>query len=396
LRILSLSTFGRACGIADYNSDLATAVREQGDVFDIVPIDPPLIASRSRAQVAAKFESEFISRLKDYDAGVIQHEMSFFGSRLWQSYLVFGDLLRSVRRSGKPVFIYFHTRFPTVHLGKSVRGIGGFFILKMLIWRIAREIKKSRNIRAVVHGSVAKDHFVKLGVPPEKISDVLFPAARMSSAAAPYVPKPDGPITLLIFGFVAQYKGYETALTAMRFLPDNVRLVIAGDRHPLNAGDRTLDAIYGYLETGRWIGHSVLGWGLDRPSDIGFDTLKSRVEVTGYIPSGDLERIISSADIILAPYTDQGPAGSSALSWAFAAGKPIIASSVTAFAEIYEKTKAVKLVAPNSPFELAAAVRRLVEAPEEMKLLADAASNFATMHNWASMAADLKAMVTRG
>lgn len=387
MRILSLSTFGRACGIADYNSDLATSVKETGTEYDIEPIDTETIGRLSVLQGVRLFRDGFFKKLAGYDAAIIQHEFGFFGRSSLRSQTVFAEILRDLSRAGKPSIIFMHTVFPDVHVGRSVKSILRYLAHRLVEKRIVRLINDNRRLQIFVHGRDAKSRLMALGIQEQRITSILFPAARATRSDQPV--KRDAAsniINLAIFGFVAQYKGYETALTALRILPDNFKLLIVGDRHPLNAHDRTLDAIYGYLETGRWLYHSILGFGLDQPGDRPFTSLRERVEITGYLPMADVESLLDSADIILAPYTEHGPAGSSALSWAFAKGKPIVASAVRAFTEIGEKTGAVKLVTPNAPFELAAAIQRLADRPDERQRLASAAEKFSKENDWNSVA----------
>ncbi|MGL5168958.1 MAG: glycosyltransferase [Afipia sp.] len=387
MRILSLSTFGRACGIADYNSDLAKSVKDQGDTFEIEPINTETIGRLGVLQGSRIFRDGFFTKLDAYDAAVVQHEFGFFGRNFRSQQLLFIDVLRGLKKSGKPSIIFMHTNFPVIPKTGGLRGRLRTLFYDFLQNQIARLINGNPRIQIFVHGQDAKARLMAAGIKSERVTSILFPAARLSSQTLPTKDaSPSNNVTLAIFGFIGQYKGYETALTALRILPDNFRLVIVGDRHPQNTQDRTLDAIYGYLETGRWLYNSVLGFGLDQPGDKPFASLRSRVEITGYIPISEVESTLDSADIVLAPYTEHGPAGSSALSWALAKGKPIIASAVQAFREIGEQTGAVKLVTPNSPFELAAAIKRLVDRPEDRDRLADAAARFARENSWESVA----------
>src|SRR5690606_10209110 len=84
-----------------------------------------------------------------------------------------------------------------------------------------------------------------------------------------------GPLVVLCFGFVAPYKGLETALEAARLAGADVRLVVAGGPHP-RVGDayaRELRARHG-----------------------------DHARFTGHVPDGDVAAWFAAADLALLPY----------------------------------------------------------------------------------------------
>src|ERR1700719_4807917 len=111
------------------------------------------------------------------------------------------------------------------------------------------------------------------------------------------------PVQLAIFGFVSAYKGYETVLNAIRLLPDNVTLVIAGGKHPCNSGDKTLDSILGFLHTGAW-SRPTMPRLPGRFTSADRDRLRKRVRITGYLSQTEMVNILNGTDIALAIYSE--------------------------------------------------------------------------------------------
>src|SRR5215470_4554670 len=118
----------------------------------------------------------------------------------------------------------------------------------------------------------------------------------------------------------------------MRPLPDNVTLVIAGGKHPCSPCDQTLDSILGFLHTGTWPRPTMLTVP-GRFTTAERDRLRNRVRVTGYLSQAEIVNILNSTDIALAIYS-QSPPGSAALGQMLSLGRPVIASTLTAFHEV--------------------------------------------------------------
>lgn len=402
MRILSLSPHGVLCGIAAYNAALKSAFEAKGHVYDVERIDPPSLANASTSELIRHFR-RFVDRAVDYDAIVLQHEWGFFMGAIGfkASYRVFSSILAGVRETVKPVFAFFHSTFPVHHPSHARQLAQGEKNKKFeLQSELVSELNCNPHLSIVVHGRLAKRLLAGLGVNAAKITPIVHPVP--SSVRSPCRDKSSSceEVNLLIFGFVTAYKGYDTALAALRLLPDNFKLIIAGGKHPNAPRDRTLDAIYGYLQTGEWLLKDANSTEplmetlrlLPEPERC---ALRARVRVTGPIPDEEVMSVLATADIVLAPYTDRGPPGSGALAWVFAVGRPVVATAVHTFVEIQEDWDCMKLVSPNSLFELAEAIRDLVDRPEQVADLVEKGCAFAEANSFDrladSMLADLAA-----
>jgi glycosyltransferase involved in cell wall biosynthesis len=187
--------------------------------------------------------------LLEFDLGLVQHEWGFFGSDFRQSAQCLTELLKSLRHEA-PVVIFIHSGFPVLPRSRTIP----FFSKNAKVRAAKRAMVSAINRRTCVftHGDTARELLVGYGIRRDRIEAVVFPLTAERDVAKPRRLSAEDTVQLTIFGFVSEYKGYETVLNAMQLLPDNVRLVIAGGKNPCNPGDQTLDSIFGFLHTGAW------------------------------------------------------------------------------------------------------------------------------------------------
>lgn len=112
----------------------------------------------------------------------------------------------------------------------------------------------------------------------------------------------------------------------------------------------------------------------------------------GYVPNRELPRYLSSADILLAPYTEECQAidGMRTINYAsplklceyMAAGKPIIASNIGAIPEVIEHERNGLLVEPGNVSDLVRAVSRLLNDPQLAQRLGRAAREDSLAYSW--------------
>jgi glycosyltransferase involved in cell wall biosynthesis len=387
MRIITLSTHGEPCGIATYDDHLRAALSARGHLCDVHPIDRTLLESRARREVRRHFRP-FIERLGACDAVVLQHEFGLYAGAygVKASNAAFSHILGAVRRTRKRCCVIFHTERPAFPRRRGILGM----VRRSRPGRdwaaIVGRIASTPEMMSVVHGSAIRRSLVDDGVPEAKVLWVPHPTPEPLEADTTRPSISDGGVVrLAIFGFVSAYKGYETALRALSVLPPNFTLTIAGGPHPRGGGDRTLDQISGILATGRFANGTRVNAAL----------LRERVEVTGWLAVADAAATLARADIILAPYDEHGPAGSGAVATAIAAGRPLIATRVRTFNDIAANYACMDLVAPDAPFELAYAIRRLAADQERQASLVAEARRFAAENSWSGFAERIEAVLSR-
>ena len=149
-----------------------------------------------------------------------------------------------------------------------------------------------RSFQSLVPGSRVIAHGIEQAEPADA-------AARVQARA--HFGLPEGRFVVLCFGFVAPYKGLETALDAAALAGKDVLLVVAGGEHPRLAaqGDDYLDQL-----RARYAGVA---------------------RFTGFVGSNDVSTWFHAADLALYPYPAPH-ASSGALALGMAHGTPSLMS----------------------------------------------------------------------
>jgi glycosyltransferase involved in cell wall biosynthesis len=174
------------------------------------------------------------------------------------------------------------------------------------------------------------------------------------------------PLRILFVGWIVEAKGITDLLDAAEMLlsrtarPFEVRLV----GPPLDGVSR-----FGRLRDG------VSRW----RSEIERRGLRDRVVLAGSVNSRtDLRREFRSADVFAFPSHAEGfPV---ALLEAAAVGLPCVATRVGGVPDVLDQGRAGVLVEPHAPWELAAALHRLLESARDRQTLGAAAKQRARTH----------------
>jgi glycosyltransferase involved in cell wall biosynthesis len=374
MRIVMLSTPPGRCGVGDYGFDLSNSLRSQGHQADLIEFlrvgdrSPPV--------------RELASRIGDYDAVIVQHEFSFFGDTWKGMFDNFAEILQVLQRSGKPAIAVMHTDMPMIRKRPVLRP-----------WSHAARDRSARrgmlnainrtNLRLLVHSEDSRRAWIKIGIASERIDSIIFPMRLMHPLVEPRKLSETDRVELVIFGFVAEYKGYEVALKAMRLLPENYFLTIAGDTSEHHPNIPILDAIYGFLHNGEWtsVEHYPHVPSIPRAfTDEERESLRKRVRITGYIPPDEIAAIMRSADIVLLPYR-KGPSGSASLGTALSSARPTITTAVDGARNLATQTNCFRMIAIDAPFQLAETIREVAMNLDERRRMFNEARVFAEAHS---------------
>lgn len=204
----------------------------------------------------------------------------------------------------------------------------------------------------------------KVRVLPHPIPEDVRAGNAVSSDDAKRLLCLQGRKVLTIFGFVNARKGYETALGALRILPEDVALVIAGGAMTDNATDTE------YLSMIK--------------KRINEEGLGGRVTITGYLDESAVDKVLSATDIALAPFRTS--AGSGSLSRCISAHKPIVASDIPAHREINCRVKCLELFRAEDPSGLRDAVKALMADSSRRKHLSESAREYCEKYSYRRMA----------
>ena len=385
MRVLSLSTQNEPCGIATYNDQLRAAFSSLGHQYDVFPIDIDRYQRLARVEIKSYFDP-FIEQAANYDAIVLQHEYGLYdaGYSIKEAIKVFSSIVRSVSALNKPTLVFFHSDPPTFE-----RQLAKLLSSRRRAWELMVHVfRRHPNMHIFVHGPDTRRRYIDRGLPKDRVIDVIHPFPVRPNGLAPWQPKDAqrDDITLTIFGFVSEYKGYDTALHALSLLPINYRLVIAGGPHPRALRDRTLDKI---LES---VGISRVAFEMPTaqqpaagPPQRGTPSNR-RIVMTGWLTPEQVQSILGATDIVLAPYKEKGPSGSGAVTWGLASGRPVIATRTRPFLALNRAERCLQLVSADAPFELARAIIAVASDRAEQERMVSAGLALAERYDWSRFA----------
>jgi glycosyltransferase involved in cell wall biosynthesis len=198
----------------------------------------------------------------------------------------------------------------------------------------------------VVHTRHGERELVeRVGVAPERVRVIPHGAFDHMLRLPGERPLPDelalveGPV-ILCFGTIRPYKGIDVLLRAFGEL-EGAELWIVG--RPLNTPMEPL--------------HELAGDGVRF--------------VTRYLAEQEVPAFFRRADLVVLPHREVDQSG--VLNVALAFGKPIVMTEIGGFEEVAADTGAGRLVPPEDPGALAAALRELLADPEASRRLGEAA-----------------------
>tara|TARA_B100000508_G_C11465718_1_gene282259 strand:- start:3806 stop:4909 length:1104 start_codon:yes stop_codon:yes gene_type:complete len=144
---------------------------------------------------------------------------------------------------------------------------------------------------------------------------------------------------ILFFGLIRDYKGLDLLIDAMKFLPTEYHLVIAGES-------------YGSFDKYQ--------------EQIKLNNLNDRVHLhLRYIPDSEVKFFFSMSDVVALPYRSATQSGIVAIAKHF--NKPVVATNVGGLSEFLNKPGDGVLAATQSPKDIAAAIKRVLEEDESNK-----------------------------
>lgn len=233
----------------------------------------------------------------------------------WTFYFApcFLSIARRVRVAGIPVVFVCHN--VTDHeaawwkraAARAVLGCGAAWVV--------HTSGEARELASLLPGAEAV-------VSPHPTHDRFPPAAGVLARRAG--------LELLFFGFVRPYKGLDVLIEAMGMLRgEDVRLTVAGEA---------------------WKGMDAT---LERVRELGVEDL---VEFdTRYLPDEEVAELFERADVVVLPY--RSATGSGVVPVAYNYRRPVVVTAVGGLPEVVEDGRTGRIVPPEDPVALGAAIR---------------------------------------
>jgi len=245
----------------------------------------------------------------------------------------------------------------TVHNSRPYNGARG----GPLVWGVERLLAAADAL--VVHTEEARTRLIGAGHPPERIHKIPHGLLQLVPPADPRVPDPDRPLRVLLFGSIKPYKGADVLIEALARLSPaaraRLRVTIAGkpfvDLGPLR--------------------ERIAGADLD-----GTVELRPRL-----LTDTEVAELLAEADLLVLPYRSIDASGVSMS--AVAAGRPVIASALPGFVELFGEGRGAILVPPEDPTALARALETVAAEPDRLAELARAMLDLrASIPSWTEIA----------
>ena len=374
MRVAIVSTYQpRHCGIAVFSGDLRAALLEADSslVVDIVSISrgdnsrshPSEVVATIRQEVASDYRAaaEELGRA-NVDVVLIEHEYGIFGGNDGHFVLELANQLTV------PMVVTLHTVLanPPAERARTMRALCQRAALIMVFTETARRmlgeqgLAEPERVRVVPHG--APDELTQAAWADGVDEDIASSSLQLPSLA--------GRTILSTFGLISDSKGLELAIRALPSIVAShpeVLYLIAGQTHP--------EVIHKEGERYR-LGLQQLVHDLDLCDHVWF--------IDRFLSIDELAMLLARTDLYLTPYRSRDQTVSGALTFAVAAGCPVV-STPYFYAEDLLSSGAGRLVPSGDSSELAAAALDLLGSPAKMKAARAEARRVGADLTWSSV-----------
>jgi glycosyltransferase involved in cell wall biosynthesis len=369
-RLAIVSTYNELCGIAAFTRCLVRVLKRDFDI-EVFDLDQYLLRQNERVarRTADAYFREICERLKEFDIVNLQLEFGTLGASMHDSL----RRLRWLCDAAPALTVTFHTvprRQPTdwprfwSYL-RSFKLVDAIDLMGQARWwhrttsktfRILRQTARRKDLRVIVH--TPRDHrYMKYVcrfehifdhplafLRPSDVDRVRAKAGRGALASLSHLPE-DAKL-VGAFGFLSRYKGFETAIRAMRHLPPDHHLLIFGGVHPSSfVSDQEMAPYVEQLlieirrENGPGAKDEAPAVAAVMATEamkqtIARERLSDRVHFMGVLADEQFWVAMASCDVVVLPYLEVGQSSSGAASQAIELGCRTLLSRTRAFLQL--------------------------------------------------------------
>lgn len=334
-KLLIISSYHRACGIAQYVEFLELPLRQQNDFdIEIAPLPVDLLRSQSSyAKQAARAEfNALLQKVERADVINIQLEPGLLGfapTQIWNN-------LNAIISKSQKIIITYHTvpplDGPNFHLSRRgmidyLRAWRGSYVFDRLLAKIRKSPGKFHHI---VQTAREAKNFALLGVRKDTITHQ--PLAFISKGVREQMDHDDAKSKILAqmnisssatlvgcFGFLSPYKGIEIAIKAMSALSDDHHLLVVGGLHPEGIDKGRVETPY--IQKLLKVIKKHRG-------------LSKRVHFCGALDNEKFNQVMLACDAVVLPYAEVGQTSSGPAALALDMGRPLYCSHTKCFGEL--------------------------------------------------------------
>lgn len=371
-RLAIISSYNESCGNASYTHVLMKAFSEHVKV-DVLPLDLFLLqktGSKFREH-ADRHIKQIAARLKDYDYVNIQFEAGLYGSTIRDIYRRIAILIGA----SPNLIVTMHridplasTRWNLVTEALQRRSVGYYFEsrerlayarLYFKIVQLVKKLSRSKNAWIAVHTRRERRLVQEVyglancfDYPLTYLQEAERAKVLDESNRKAFLQKhsiDEGTKVVGTFGYISAYKGFKTAVSALRYLPDNYVLVIFGSQHPQTIRmqteiDEYLQKLIDFIdeESSNHVKRRVArarklkarGMPPEEVSQLIRYNLLDRVRFVGSLPDSDFIEALRCCDAAVLPYLEVGQSMSGVIALAMESGAKMICSNNLGFFEV--------------------------------------------------------------
>ncbi len=330
MKLLMISSYRRQCGIAQYVEHLEPVLRSDPSVdleIAALPVDLLRAGGKIATRMARQIMRSIAASAAAADAVILQYEPGLFGYSeldVWRNIKSFLD-------ASKRVIITYHT-FPSARRVSPLRAPREWLRQMYRSYSFRNIVnysrRRPRQVFHLVQTRRERQRLLLLGVPEANITDLplafLSAPQRERFASGEYRAQlleriGVKPKTVLgCFGFLAPYKGFDVAIDALQFLPQDTHLLIVGGIHP--EGIEFGAARQKYV--------TKLTTQIDRLK------LRERVHFLNAPGNDEFNEIMAACDAVVLPYAEVGQTSSGPAALALDLSKPTYCASNKCFREL--------------------------------------------------------------
>ncbi len=371
-RLAIISSWNDSCGNASYTYVLKKEFEQHYDV-EVLGLDLYLLKQTGRIfrQRARRHIREMAAKLREFDYVNIQFEAGLYGATIhdiWRNVRTLMDaapnLILTMHRIDtdnnsllKDIVLSFVT-FSVKPLRQRRTLYNHAWLYKQMILHV-RKLSARKNAWIKVHTRrerrIVEDFFDFHGVRDAPLAFLDAPErARVLDDVNPDALRqrynlPPGAKTIGAFGYIANYKGFEDLIRALRILPDDYYLMVVGSQHPQSikpwvSVDTYLAKLLLEIETPLvrqfdlmsrdMKGKVMIDAAIAMPNIVpDGPSLTDRVRFVGNVDDDEFTFMLRNCDAVVLPYIEVGQSMSGVIALAIESGARLFCSNNLSFAE---------------------------------------------------------------
>jgi glycosyltransferase involved in cell wall biosynthesis len=340
-RVALVSSWQEVCGIAHYSYFLKRALDKHATI-DVLPLPRLIMLDSSPEGLSAgdAVIAEVARKLTDYDVTCIQFEPGLFAASLTRV----ASRFRRIALASRGLVVAFHSVDRTDRSRSLIEALQPLIAASPgAAWHRLRkrnEANRRRQYWQTIYGAIAAKPSAVIAhtkrdalllqrcIPGARVIDhplcymedddiVTLETRALTSNLADRLPPHEGKRFVGLFGFLAEYKGFDVAVRALKHLPPHYEMLMFSNLHESRIYNRMNFEFLDHLVT--------------LVEDSG---LASRVHFVGSVGDDDLLIGMMLCDAVVMPYLNTGHSASGPASQAIELSRPVYCSRSVQFLEL--------------------------------------------------------------